>query len=153
MVKISAHEVGAIALVILKYKIGRQGIDLRPAVFAQFITKRARLIGCPREELLAFYNKYLVPEILRNCELTRYDKMGHEVSEREAKIAYRLLKMGYFWNIRGLRDEVNIIVEKTQLGFEEVAAIVTNIAKKHLRDEFVEGEAAELDIQGGFELN
>lgn len=61
--------------------------------------------------------------------------------------------MGFFWDLRGLREEVYRIVEKTPLEFEEVAAIVTNIAKKHLRDEFGEGEAIELEIDGGFELN
>jgi len=137
----------------LKYKVGQRGIDLRPSEFAQHVTKNAQRIGCPREELLAFFNRYLVPEVLRSCELTDDVKKGYEVSEREAKISYRLLKMGFFWDLRGLREEVYRIVEKTPLKFEEVAAIVTNIAKKHLRDEFGEGEAIELDIDGGFELN
>ena len=152
MIKLSANEVGKKALTILKYKIGQRGIDLRPSEFAQHVTKNAQRIGCPREELLDFFNKFLVPEVLHSCELKiHFQKI--EPSEREAKIAYRLLKMGFFWDLRGLREEVYRIVEKTPLEFEEVAAIVTNIAKKHLRDEFGEGEAIELDIDGGFELN
>lgn len=152
MIKLSANEVGKKALIILKYKVGQRGIDLRPSEFAQHITRNAQRIGCPREELLEFFDKYLVPEILHSCEL-KIHHQGHEPNERESKIAYRLLKMGFFWDIRGLREEVCRIVKETPLEFEEVAAIVTNIAKKHLRDEFGKDNVIELDIDGGFELN
>lgn len=151
MIKISSKEVGRKALVILKYKVSRQGIDLRPSEFSQHVTKRAKLIGCPREELLVFFNKFLLPGILKSCELKGEDS-NSEPSEREAKIAYRLLKMGFFWDLRGLRDEVYQIVDKTSLTFEEVASIVVHIASKHLRDEFGEGDAIKLDIEGGFDL-
>ena len=151
MIKISAYAVGRKALIILKYKVRKQGLDLRPSEFAQLVTKRAQLIGCSRDEILAFFNKYLVPEILVGCELKGQQEDRSLPNEREAKIAYRLLKMGFFWDLRGLREEVYRIVEKTPLEFEEVAAIVSNIAEKHLRDELSEG-AIGLDIDGGFEL-
>ena len=144
-------EVGEVALVILKYKVSHQGIDLRPSEFGPFITKRAQLIGCSREELLAFFNKYLVPDVLRICELTNVSHQ-YTPSEREAKIAYRLLKMGFFWHLRGLRDEVCRIAEKTSLEYALVAAIVTDIARKHLRDEFCEGDDLKLEVDGEFEL-
>lgn len=152
MIKLSANEVGKKALIILKYKIGQRGIDLQPSEFAQYVTKNAQRIGCSSEELLDFFNKFLIPEVLRSCKLEIHFQKT-EPNEREARIAYRLLKMGFFWDLRGLREEVYRIVEKTPLEFEEAAAIVTDIAKKHLRDEFGEGETIELHIDGGFELN
>ncbi|MFA6554003.1 MAG: hypothetical protein WCS89_00660 [Candidatus Paceibacterota bacterium] len=152
MIKLSAHEVGKKALIILKFKIGRQGIDLRPSEFAQRITKNAQRIGCPREELLGFFNRFLIPEILHSCEL-RGHHYDSEPNEREAKIAFRMLKMGFFWDLHDLRNEVYSIVEKTPLEFNEVASIVTHIANRHLWDQFGEGEAVTLDISGEFKLD
>ncbi len=151
MIKLSANEVGKKALIILKFKVGNRGIDLRPVEFAQHVTKNAQRIGCPREELLEFFNKFLVPEVLHGCELRgHYD--NSEPSEREAKIAFLMLKMGFFWDLRGLREEVYRITEKVPLEFEEVAAVVTYIAKSHLNGQFGEGEAIKLEISGGFDL-
>ncbi len=151
MSKLSAVEVGKIALIILKHKYARQGAELRPGEFIPYVTKRAQLIGCTREELLQFFSKYLLPEVLHSCELTGL-QVNHEPSEREVKIAYRLLKMEFFWNLRGLREEVHRIATKTSLKFEEVAPIAIYVARKHLRDEFEEEKLSELDIEGSFEL-
>lgn len=149
--KLSSYEVGKIALTILTFKISNQGLELKPREFAQHVTKNSQRIGCPREELLEFFNKFLVPEVLHSCELKgHYD--DSEMTEREAVLAYRLLKMGFFWDLRGLRDEVNRIVENTPLSFDEVAPIVNHIALRHLNDQFGKSDTITLDISGDFEL-
>lgn len=146
MIKLSAYDVGKKALIILQFKIARQGIDLRPGEFAQYITKNAQRIECPREELLVFFHKFLVPEVLRGCELNASRNVSVS-SEQEAKIAFRLLKMGFFWDIRNLREEAYRIAEKTPLEFHVVAAIIKFIAVRHLNDEFGEGDAIKLEIR------
>ena len=146
MLRLNKYELGKKALTILQCKIKRNGMDLRPDEFARKVTKLSQLIDCPREEVISFYEKFLIPHVIRGCQMktTRFDESAP--SEEEARIAYRVLKIDYFWDISDLREEAQHIVDKTSLKFEEVAAIAIHIAKKHLKNEFGEGEALELEV-------
>lgn len=147
MLTMTQFELGKKCLTILQYKIRRNGMELRPEVFEQKVQKVSRLLNAQREEIVAFFKKYLLPEILVGCNL---GPKGHSPNpnEREAWIAYRILKIEYFWDLRELREEARSITNKTPLSFEEVAAIAAFIAHKHVRDQFGEGVDTDLNVTG-----
>jgi hypothetical protein len=145
MLKMSSRDLGKYALVMLQYKIAKSGVDLRPTEFDEKITREAQRINCPREELLAFYRRFLIPEVLKVCKLDL--KPEHTTpSEREGEISYRLLRLLYFWNLNGLRKEVRCISDSTPLDFEQVAAITLDIVSHHIKMQFGEGEHVKLEL-------
>lgn len=69
-------------------------------------------------------------------------------TEREAWIAYRILKMHFFYDFRQIQTHITNLSETTGLPRNEVKAIVQLIMRKHLRDEFgnANGKLDELEI-------
>lgn len=120
-------------------------MEMRPEAFSQEVDKLVRLEVGTREELLEFFDKYLMPEIRKGCGLKAESEKSIP-TQKEAHFATRILKIRYFYDLRDLRGEAYRISEKTPLAFEEVAAIITDIARKHICDQFGEGEAVKLEI-------
>lgn len=145
MVTMTKYELGVTCLTILQFKIHRNGMELRPEMFEQKVQKIAKLLNLAREEVVFFFKKYLLPEILAGCNLGARTKYP-EPNEREAWLAYRILKIEHFWELQDLRTEVRRIVDRTSLDFEDVAAIAIHIAQKHVCDQFGEGDDVKLNI-------
>ena len=139
------YELGKMAFIILIYKIKRQGMDIRPKEFLEESESLCNYIKCSRDEFKAFVLKFLVPEALRGCGLDAEIDKGIP-TEREAEIAYLLLKRRFFWNIQDARGEAYRISEKTPLDFQQVAAVVIHLLKSHIAEQFGEGETLELKI-------
>lgn len=132
MVKMTKIEYGQNCLRILRFKVRKNGMELRPEVFEDKIMKCAQLLGAGREEILDFYSKFIIPEVMMGCAIKIKGYSPQEPTEREAWIAARILKIEYFWDLKNLRREAYGISEKIAVSFEEAAAIITHIANKHL---------------------
>lgn len=146
MVKMTKHEFGQKCLIILQFKARRNGMELTPEIFQAKIIKCAQLLGATREEVLDFYTKFVIPEVMLGCGTKIEGYSPKEPTEREAWIAARILKIEYFWDLKNLRREAYNISEKISVSFKEAAAIITNIATKHLWDQFGEGDEVTLEI-------
>ena len=137
------------AFQIFLYKTSQKGLDLQPDVIKEMVQKDAALIGCGRDELMAFAQKHMVPAALAGCGFKSVaSKPEPEETMREMWLAYRLLKIHYFWSLGGLADHVRNISAGTGISYKDVAAIAYAIAAKHLRDEL---ENREGDVDFGEE--
>ncbi len=139
--KMTQYELGKNCLVILRLKTAKKGMTVDQSLTNQ-ITKFATLIQAScrevsRDDLADFYEKYLIPAAQMGA-LGRWHSCADEVAptEKEAYIAYRLLKFQHFWGLDGLRDHVKSLADKCPLSFEVIASIAVHIANKHLRDQF-----------------
>jgi len=146
MRRLSSFIVGVIALDILRYKYSLPNAGgFKPSEFQQWTIENAKRIGCSQERFVKFFRDFLLPEILRGCKLNNEPPLPTPYRE-DGAIAFSLLKARFFWDLRGLRDEVSRIANKTEHPFEDVAAVVLYIAKCHLDEQFAEGDAIKLEI-------
>lgn len=143
MKKLSEYEVGKQALVVLQYKMSRSGLDLNPGEFREQVSRYADAIGCTADNILAFTQRFLIPEILTGCNLAPRVQYP-DPSPQEALIAFGILRIRFFWDLKGIREEAYNISKKTRLTFEEVAALAIYIAEDHIHRQF--GEFRELGL-------
>jgi hypothetical protein len=133
-IKMTQYMLGKKSLQILRIKMRKKGLNVGPELNDE-IDKLTEYIGYPREEIVDFINKFILPEVKIGGGLSQ-DVPEIEPTEREAFLAYRYLKIKFFWNAGGLRQECQSIADKIPVSFEEVSAIALYILQKHLRDQF-----------------
>ncbi|MFA6552144.1 MAG: hypothetical protein WCT19_01435 [Candidatus Paceibacterota bacterium] len=139
------HEFGKRALKILKYKVERNSGVFKPEEFSERAGSIAKDIHCSKEDLLAFYQKYLLPEVLIGCNF-KGERCLSEPTELEAFIASDLLERFYFCNSANLKDEVDRISEKTGIVLEEVIAIALYVLGIHIYQQFGSASKTKLVI-------
>ncbi len=135
--KMSSYELGLKSLVILLEKI-----EKKPDFMSEHVMRRdAKRTKCGMDEIQAFWKKFFW-EIPKSGTM---ETLLINTTEREAWIAFRILKMHFFWDFREIGKQITLIASLTGLSRKDVSAIIEYIMRRHLRDTFADPRSGKLD--------
>ena len=141
---LTEKQIGEISLLILQLKMRRRGLELKPDEFTLGAAREARTIGCTSEELLDFGQKHILPHVLSACGMkVATNDLSLTLTGREAEIACKLLEEEFFWNLKGLRQEIQQLWSKIphdKFKLDDLTAVVKNIVYGHICDQFGSAE-------------
>jgi len=147
---LTKKQVWEMAIAILRIKMTVTGVMLKEDEFTEFVTKMSRSGKCGIDEFREFYAKFIYPSIQYQCKLASAPPLRRPgFSPREGEIALSILSERFFWDARGLRDDIQGLSNKLSCGvaFEDVAAVALKIHNEHVWSQFGEGpEELELKI-------
>ncbi len=144
--RLSAYEVGMIALAILRFKIWLKGADLRTDEYHSAVKKIANQLKCSTHDVDAFSKQFLIPII----GLEKFPPTPNNVSNAASVMALRILEIQCFWDIRNIGKEVRRISEETGILEETIAAIASRVLKCHADQVLADAKirVVELEVVG-----
>ena len=135
---IDQKEAGCIALLILQYKVKKNGLNLQVNEFNQLLESRARSLKFPKQMIKSFYEKFLLPQALRANGLIQEASLTPPTNNLEDKIAIALAQHECFHYTVRIGEEVQRIhaAQSPHLSLDKIKSFAHYVISQRLKNEF-----------------